>query len=230
MDAPERDRRGIPLMDEQSESDHHTFGAVETDADFDRLRRRLEDTTLQALEFIAAGGRVGSGADLEELMRLAAREATQLRDCLEQIVSDDDRPLEDGLRHVVDHARCLAEPRIDLVLGPTDGSVTGLAAVDLVAAVREALTNVQRHADAGLVTVYAEEQNGEALVTVNDDGIGVDPDELHPRLGMRHSIEKRLSQVGGSATFESLPGRGVLVTLRARAAERKEPLRPAESE
>jgi signal transduction histidine kinase len=173
---------------------------------------------------------MGSGADLEELMRFAAREATQLRESLEQILNDEDRPLEDGLREVVGHARCLTRHPIDLTLGPTDGSITGLATVDLVAAVREVLTDVQRHADATLVTVYAEEQNGEALITVKHDGVGVDPVEKHPRLGMRQSVEERLTQVGGSASFESSLGGGMLITLRVGVPRPDDPLPPAESE
>ena len=188
---------------------------ADTAENLERLRLRLEDSTLQTLEFLASGGQLGAGVNLEELMRLAAREATQLRECLEQLVDDHPRPLEAALRDLVGQARCISEYEIALVLGPTDGSLQGLAVVDLVAAVREALTNVRCHAGATRATVFAEECDGHACVSIKDDGVGIDEHCLKPGLGMRHSIEKRLGQAGGGASFESAAGAGMLVVLRA---------------
>src|SRR3954452_6325211 len=137
------------------------------------LRRRLHDTTLQTLEYIAQAGALGAGADLERVMRLAAREATDLRYLLEGVVGDAPKSLAQTLRCVVEDAAAFADHRIELALGPLDDSLDRLTIVELGGAVREALTNARKHAEATKVTVYAEECDGRTLITVHDDGRGV---------------------------------------------------------
>jgi signal transduction histidine kinase len=59
----------------------------------------------------------------------------------------------------------------------------------------------------------------QALVTVKDDGIGIDPARLEAGLGMRRSIVGRMEGIDGTAAFTSTPGRGMLVTLRRLRAD-----------
>lgn len=184
------------------------------DEELDVLRRRLHDTTLQTLEYIANAGTLGAGADLERVMRLAAREATDLRYLLEGVVSDDPKSLAETLRCVVADASAYADHRIELALGPTDDSLDRLTVVELGGAVREALTNARKHAEATRVTVFAEEQDASALVVVRDDGRGVDLSKARRGLGLEHSISARCARLGGKADIESDPGRGFRVTLR----------------
>lgn len=87
--------------------------------------------------------------------------------------------------------------------------------------VREALGNVQRHASASTVLVSIAVMRSEVRVTVQDDGVGFDPDQaddarLHLGIsGMRRRAEAR----GGSFAVDSTPGSGatIAVTLPARA-------------
>ena len=181
--------------------------------ELDVLRRRLHDTTLQTLEYIANAGMLGAGADLERVMRLAAREATELRYLLEGVIADDPKGLEATLRAVVAEAAGLADHRIELALGPLDGSLAPLAAVEVGGAVREALTNARKHAEATRVTVYAEEADGRALVTIADDGRGVDLARARQGLGLAHSIRARCERLDGHAEVTSAPGRGFRVAL-----------------
>ena len=182
--------------------------------ELDVLRRRLHDTTLQTLEYIANAGTLGAGADLERVMRLAAREATDLRYLLEGVVGDDPKSLAETLRCVVADAGVYADHRIELALGPTDDSLDRLTVVELGGAVREALTNARKHAEATRVTIFAEEQEASALVVVRDDGRGVDLSKARRGLGLEHSISARCARLGGRAEIESSPGRGFRVTLR----------------
>ncbi len=184
------------------------------EADVERLRARLHDTTLQTLEFIATGGMLGNGADLDELMRLAAREATELREYLEGLIEKGSKELAESLQEAIDRERCLSPQDINLVLGQADGSVRGIASTDLVAAVRETLTNARKHSRASEVTIYLEERSGAAQITVTDDGVGADLAQLTPRLGMRHSLAGRMSRMGGAFHIESSPGEGMTVTLK----------------
>ena len=182
--------------------------------ELDVLRRRLHDTTLQTLEYIAAAGTLGAGADLERVMRLAAREATDLRYLLEGVVADDPKSLAETLRGVVADAAAYADHRIELALGPMDDSLDRLTVVELGGAVREALTNARKHAEATRVTVYAEEDDSAALIVVRDDGRGVDLSRARRGLGLEHSINARCARLGGRAELFSRPGEGFRVTLQ----------------
>lgn len=182
----------------------------------ERLLGSLHDTVLQSLEYIASGG-YGSEPDPQTLRAVAAHAADDLRACLEGLHDEGEEScgLLDGLREVVAEARSLATADLQLVEGPNDGSVEGSDAAALTLAVREALTNVRKHARATRVVVYCESEHGQALVTVRDDGVGMERKRITGGgLGVRHSIIKRLADRSGSAAFESSPGCGTVVTLR----------------
>jgi signal transduction histidine kinase len=89
--------------------------------------------------------------------------------------------------------------------------------------VQEALTNVERHAQAETVMVACSVGEDQLVIEVEDDGAGFDPEQMQqPRetgqglglLGMR----ERLSLLGGTCEVESQPGQGtrVVVTLPIR--------------
>lgn len=183
------------------------------DQELDVLRQRLHDTTLQTLEYISNAGMLGEGADLERVMRLAAREATELRYLLEGVIGDDPKTLAATLRGVVADAGTFADHRIELALGPMDASLERLAVVEIGGAVREALTNARKHAEATRVTVYAGEADGSAMITIADDGRGADLARARRGLGLAHSIVARCERLGGHAEVRSAPGRGFRVTL-----------------
>lgn len=92
-----------------------------------------------------------------------------------------------------------------------DVAVNASVALAIVRAVREALVNVERHAQVATATVRI----GTNDVTVQDAGAGFVPDEVPPaRRGIRGSIVERMTAIGGSATITSRPGEGTTVCLR----------------
>lgn len=178
----------------------------------ERIRNWLHDTTLQTLEYIAAGG-YGQDANAAELMNVASRGAAELRSSIERLGEEDGEDLVSALRAVISDSRLFASHSIDLVEGHTDGSVLHADGAAIAEAVREALTNVRKHANARRVIVFCEEDRGRVLVTVKDDGAGFEPRRLDRKLGIRHSIVERMTARGGQALVESRPGEGTLVTL-----------------
>jgi signal transduction histidine kinase len=203
----QRDSRAGPEAGRSSTSEAH-----------EALLTRLHDTTLQVLEYIARRGDVDDAAFCQEIRVLAAREATALRELLE---GSPDPPcaLEREVRQIVEEARALADHEIRLVVGPTDDSVDGSQVGELAAAVREILTNARKHSGARMVTVYLEACDERALVTIKDDGVGADLDEVKLGLGLRRSVVARVVGAGGSVRINSAPGEGMLVTLEHPAAE-----------
>src|SRR4051794_11234067 len=176
------------------------------------LRMRLHDSTLQTLEFIANAGAL-EGADMELLVRLAAREATELRHMLDGLTREGPVTLTGCLQEAVMAACAYGDEEIDLAVASADDSVECFTALELAAAVREALTNARKHAAASSIVVSVEEHEGGAFVTVEDDGRGADLAALQPRLGIGVSMKSRMTRLGGEVRFDSAAGRGFLVTL-----------------
>ncbi|MDQ1579831.1 MAG: hypothetical protein QOD05_606 [Microbacteriaceae bacterium] len=85
--------------------------------------------------------------------------------------------------------------------------------------VQESLTNAGRHAQASQVSVVLEDDGGDHLVTITDDGRGGDPEAEQGRglVGMR----ERAELLGGTLEAGSLPGGGFRV--RARIPARSHP-------
>jgi signal transduction histidine kinase len=109
------------------------------------------------------------------------------------------------------------------------GSAFGIPAAAVTAmahATREALMNVAEHAGTGKAWVTVgvtppgdASPDGLVQVTVRDAGAGFAPGHVGlVRLGVRRSIIERVEDVGGSASVQSAPGEGTVVTLRWPAA------------
>jgi two-component system, NarL family, sensor kinase len=87
-------------------------------------------------------------------------------------------------------------------------------ALALVRAVREALVNVERHAEVTAVALHVTAEDGGVVVTVTDTGRGFDPGAVAGnRHGIRGSMVERMSAVGGSAVVTTAPGAGTTVRL-----------------
>lgn len=88
--------------------------------------------------------------------------------------------------------------------------VDGRSAQAVVAATREVLNNVDRHAHAGEVVITIVERE----VTLTDNGIGFDPTTPRTGHGLSDSIQARMLRAGGGAAITSAPGLGTSITLR----------------
>ncbi|MGW2057906.1 sensor histidine kinase [Streptomyces sp. NPDC001840] len=84
----------------------------------------------------------------------------------------------------------------------------------LVAAAREALTNVVKHAGGARAVVRAELTGDAVRVSVLDNGKGFDPAELPRGLGLTGSVRDRIGAVGGRTVVDSEPGAGTYVEMR----------------
>jgi signal transduction histidine kinase len=92
--------------------------------------------------------------------------------------------------------------------GPVDLVIDGALAHDVLAVLREALTNVVKHAEAQHVTVSVATSGREVVLEVTDDGIGIPP--TGRRSGLRN-LETRALERGGSFSAGSEDGRTVLL-------------------
>ena len=86
----------------------------------------------------------------------------------------------------------------------------------LLTAIREALTNIARHAHARRAWVLVRVRDDPATsvrVEVRDDGIGFDPARVPLGFGLNRAISGPMQEVGGTARVDSRPGDGTRVVL-----------------
>jgi signal transduction histidine kinase len=86
----------------------------------------------------------------------------------------------------------------------------------LLLAVREALNNVVKHAQAQAVTLSLRLADGMLAITIEDDGVGFDcsrppADAEHDGL---ENMRARMREIGGTCTIDSAPGTGTRIMLR----------------
>lgn len=94
------------------------------------------------------------------------------------------------------------------------GTVWCPAATALRGGLGEALRNVARYAGVDVVRVTAKRTQHVVTVVIADRGVGFRTERVPTqRIGIKHSICGRMSNVGGRATVESRPGRGTTVRL-----------------
>ena len=98
-------------------------------------------------------------------------------------------------------------------IGLDDDRLPGDLETALFRIVQESLTNVALHAKASRVDVLLNRRNGCLVVTVEDDGVGFDPDQPdHPdRLGL-FGMRERVEMLGGKLVVESAPGKGTMIS------------------
>jgi PAS domain S-box-containing protein len=178
--------------------------------DRERIARDLHDTVIQrlfasglALQAIAARADAEVSRRVERVVDDLDATIREVRTAIFSLQGD---PLGRGNRmRIMD---LLDEASHDLGFEPQlrmDGAIEGMddTVVDqLLPTLREALTNVAKHARAGRVEVNLSADDDEVRLGVSDDGVGLadDPD-LGRGLG---NMEKRALELGG--TFEARAG------------------------
>jgi signal transduction histidine kinase len=91
----------------------------------------------------------------------------------------------------------------------------GRAAITLYRVAQEALTNVARHAQATRVTLTLGANEHDVFLRVEDDGLGLDDDDLGPGALGLVGMQERAAMLGGEVRFARRDGGGTVVELRA---------------
>ncbi|SNS01704.1 PAS domain S-box protein [Hymenobacter mucosus] len=125
----------------------------------------------------------------------------------------EDFGLSTALRELVKRvpARHLA---VDLNLTHLDEPLPRLLQIAVYRIVQELLSNVMKHAQAQEVFVQVARAEGIVHISVEDDGIGFDPDAERVEQGIGLAgIRTRVELLSGTITIRSLLGRGTTVSL-----------------
>jgi signal transduction histidine kinase len=184
-----------------------------------RLSRSIHDGVLQVLAQVQRRG-TAIGGEALELAELAAEQEVALRTLMSSrpTVAEGDRIDLCGL------LLPLATTRVDVVVPASAVPLPAPAAAELVAAVKEALSNVHKHAGPQARSwVVVEDLGDEVLVSIRDDGAGTTPARLEQarvdgHLGVSQSIRGRITDLGGSVSVRTAPGEGTEWELKVSTA------------
>jgi PAS domain S-box-containing protein len=87
---------------------------------------------------------------------------------------------------------------------------------------QEALTNVARHSDASKVKAVLIKETDRIVLTIEDDGKGIDRRQLtDPKAFGIIGMKERAHFLGGEARFDSAPGRGTSITVSIPTAKQE---------
>ncbi len=107
------------------------------------------------------------------------------------------------------------EIRCECFLTAEDAKLDRDGATAVFRILQESLTNVMRHANATRVTITFEEEAGEYLMEIKDDGEGIQADDLDKSdsLGVL-GMKERAHLFGGSVSIHGEPGKGTTVVVK----------------
>ncbi len=177
------------------------------------VKFRIE-SALSKLE--KAGDSATAEADLRHAM-------TVLNEAIQEVrrVSHDLRPsilddlgLEPALRNLLDEFKLRTGILVDLRLSLPAARLNDDIGTTLYRVVQEALTNIEKHADASHLLVRSWYSNRLLWLELRDNGCGFDPEALSPQAGIGlRNIRDRLELLGGELALESAPGEGARLCI-----------------
>ncbi|GAA0254058.1 hypothetical protein GCM10009539_44070 [Cryptosporangium japonicum] len=175
-----------------------------------QFERNLHDTVLSTLTVVARG----TLRTRLDLVRARCGRDVAILDRLDEL------PRSAGLfASIAWESGCRAMP-VRLTLPEEEPALPPDVIEAVAGAVREALSNVERHARADGAEVSAAVADGGIRIVIRDDGQGFDPAATTTdQTGVRRSIHERMGTVGGRADVASAPGAGTTVTLSWRPPE-----------
>jgi two-component system sensor histidine kinase DesK len=184
-------------------------------AERERISRDLHDILGHTLSVIALKSELASRlADTDP-----ARAANEIRDvervsrdALSEVRSAVEGYRSSGLQGEIRNAARVLESagvRLDVTIAAFPSPMPPRQESVLALALREAVTNIARHAHARRCWISVVEQNGARVLTVRDDGVGGVAREGHGLTGMR----ERVAAAGGSVTIGGTHGTTITVSL-----------------
>ncbi len=196
-----------------------------------RLARELHDETGQALTSILLGLKhlddvVATDEARQATAAIRELVASTLQDVRRLAVELRPSALDDfGLVPAVERLAGNLSERSDLLVDIEarlgDRRLPTEAETALYRIVQEALTNVVKHAHARRVSITLVRKENSAVVVVEDDGRGFEPDAVRRGALGFVGMRERVALVGGRLTVESSPGAGT--TLVAEVPLPKQP-------
>ena len=125
------------------------------------------------------------------------------------------RDLAEGLTELVRELRAHSFLSVDVAVETeTWRRLTPAKTVELLHIAREALTNIRKHAHASQVDIVLLDRPGALVLAIEDNGVGIDPDQVEDGDGNGlRNMRERAQSLGGSIAIEPRGSVGTIVEL-----------------
>ncbi len=202
---------------------HQKVQEVAIFEDRDRLARDLHDTVIQRLFAVGLSlqGMVGTApSGMAERLEFAISDLDdtirQVRSAIYELTSAaTDQGLRAGILNLVRDLKAVVgfAPKVSFE-GPVDSAISSEIAEHLLAVVREAVTNIGRHAHATHAKVVVRVADGVCCLEITDDGNGIDQTAATEGGFGLVSLRRRAEKLQGSFTCESPATGGTTLVWR----------------
>jgi signal transduction histidine kinase len=190
--------------------------------DRDRMARDLHDTVIQrlfalglTLQGLAARLPSAAADQLGGAVSEIDRVIAQVRSTIYELgMGNDSRGIRDDITNLTRELQPVVGCVVDVTFeGPLDASISEAIAEHLLATIREALTNVGKHAQATRASVEVAVDDTSCRLTIADDGVGIAgaPSSASGGLGLPN-LRRRAEKLHGTLAVDSVPGGGTQLT------------------
>lgn len=193
--------------------------------DRERIAQELHDGVIQSL-FAVGMALQAASATADDPQALTKRLAAAVDD-VDRVIRElrnyifglgpgglADRELDRAIHDLADEYRRGSDVAIRAHVDPEAASLLAPKAGHVVQAVREAISNALRHAEAKTVSVVLVREDGAALLEVEDDGQGFEPEAAAESGRGLGNMRARAEALGGALEIRSEPGAGTSVRIR----------------
>lgn len=196
-----------------------------------RISRELHDELGQALTALKINLEVGrhalpadAPAKLKESLTEAARLAVQTMESARNLSLElhpailDDLGLIAALRWEIDRYEQRTGQTVQLKATLPEIKLLPELEITIYRVIIEALTNIARHAQASQISIALQQQAGQILVIIQDDGLGFEAEQWQQSPSRRQSLglvsmRERAELLGGGLVVRSQPGQGTQVRM-----------------
>lgn len=191
--------------------------------DRDRIARDLHDTIIQDLFAIGLGIQGLSDRVTEESISTVLDQAVDqlhqtvetLRKYIYELRSADDTKsgLSNQIGELADRMGSAYPTLVTLTIEGDIDTIGVRTAEEILKLVTEAISNALRHSQAEEVVIRASRDGEVFTLSVKDDGVGFDLDEVQRGMGLIN-MRERVQRLGGQLEIESVVGDGTTVAIR----------------
>jgi len=202
-----------------------------------RLARDLHDTLahslaglvveLQAIDTLLQAEPDAARSELVKARQIAQEGLQETRQAIQDLRVD---PIEDlGLARALERVAIdfgdRAGVQVAVQISDPQASIANDVASQIYFIAKEALNNIERHADARRVALALERHDGQLLLRISDDGRGFDAGQIDDdeRFGLQGMYE-RAEIIGAQLSVESKLGQGTVVQLTMNHEDWQQPL------
>jgi len=192
--------------------------------DRDRMARDLHDTVIQrlfalglTLQGLAARLPESTAHQLSGAVAEIDHVITQVRSTIYELgMGDESRGIRDDITTLVRELNAVVGFEVGLTFdGPLDSAVTGAIVEHLLATLREALTNVGKHAHATKASVSVTVDDTTCCLIIVNNGTGItDTATAHGSGNGLPNLRRRAEKLRGTLSVADAPGGGTALTWK----------------